>query len=159
MNSSKAGNVELEGLFLSSKNLCRLMSVTNMEFLAWWVLKSKVFAQKSTIVKWNCCILWIDIEWSLQKLGLIFESKVAQKLSLEKSVSNKNCLLNWYSYMKFFFEKIRLIWHVGKVQFWHFLRPWPYVNLVNLQNTVISFEFQLAKTWLSRTHQARNFMT
>ena len=27
-----------------------------LEFLAWWVLKSKVFAQK-----WNCCILWIDI--------------------------------------------------------------------------------------------------
>jgi len=28
-----------------------------MEFLAWWVLKSKVFAQKSTLFKWNCCIL------------------------------------------------------------------------------------------------------
>ena len=28
-----------------------------MEFLAWWVLKSKVFAQKSTVFKWNCCIL------------------------------------------------------------------------------------------------------
>ena len=24
---------------------------------AWWVLRSKVFAQKSTIFKWNCCIL------------------------------------------------------------------------------------------------------
>ena len=60
-----------------------------MEFLAWWVLKSKVFAQKSTVVKWNCCILWIDIEWGLQKLGLILESKVVQKLSLEKNVFNK----------------------------------------------------------------------
>ena len=28
-----------------------------MEFLAWWVLKSKVYAQKSTAVKWYCCIL------------------------------------------------------------------------------------------------------
>ena len=37
-----------------------------MEFLAWWVLKSKVFAQKSTVVKWNCCILWTDIAWGLQ---------------------------------------------------------------------------------------------
>ena len=37
-----------------------------MEFLAWWVLKSKVFAQKSTVVKWNCCILSIDIPWGLQ---------------------------------------------------------------------------------------------
>ena len=28
-----------------------------MEFLAWWVQKSKVFAQKSTVYKWNYCIL------------------------------------------------------------------------------------------------------
>ena len=60
-----------------------------MEFLAWWVLKSKVFALKSTAVKWNYCIFWIDIEWGLQKLGLILESKVVQKLSLEKNVINK----------------------------------------------------------------------
>ena len=31
-----------------------------MEFLKCWVLKSKVFGQKSTVVKWNWCILWID---------------------------------------------------------------------------------------------------
>ena len=57
-----------------------------MEFLAWWVLKSKVSTQKSTVVKWNCCILWIDIEWGLQKLDLILESKVVQKSSLEKKM-------------------------------------------------------------------------
>ena len=28
-----------------------------MEFLTRWVLKSKVVAQKSTVVKWNCCLL------------------------------------------------------------------------------------------------------
>ena len=39
-----------------------------MEFLAWWVLKSHV--------KWNYCILWIDIAWGLQKLGLILENKM-----------------------------------------------------------------------------------
>ena len=55
-----------------------------MEFLAWWFLKSKFFAQKSTVVKWNCFILWIGIELGLQKLGLILESKVVLKLSLEK---------------------------------------------------------------------------
>ena len=71
-----------------------------MEFLAWWVLKSKVFAQKSTVVKWNCFILWIDIVWGQQNLGLILESKVVQKLSLEKMVLTKNILLNWYSSMK-----------------------------------------------------------
>ena len=67
-----------------------------MEFLAWWVLKSQVFAQKSTVVKWNCSILWIDIVWGLQKLGLILESKVVQKLSLEKNVFNKKWSPNWY---------------------------------------------------------------
>ena len=55
-----------------------------MEFLAWWILKSQVFAQKSSVVKWTCSILW-----GLQKLGLILESKVVQKLSLEKNVFNK----------------------------------------------------------------------
>ena len=67
-----------------------------MEFLTWWVLKSKVFAQKSTVVKWNCCIFWIDIVWGLQKLGLLLESKVVQKLSLEKMFLTKNGLLKWY---------------------------------------------------------------
>ena len=109
-----------------------------MEFLAWWVLKSKVFAQKSTVVKWNCCILWIDIVWGLQKLGLILESKVIQKLSLEKNVFNKKCSPK----LKFFFWKNSVdFWHrklTLKVQFWHFLRPWHYVNL---QNTAISFEY------------------
>ena len=33
-----------------------------------------------------------------QKLGVILESKVVQKLSYEKkTVFTKNCLLNWYS--------------------------------------------------------------
>ena len=57
-----------------------------MEFLAWWVLKSKVFAQKSTVVNWNYSILWIDIEWGLQKLGSMLENKVVQKLSQEINV-------------------------------------------------------------------------
>ena len=68
---------------VSWKNQCSAILYCNvsyiMEFLAWWVLKSKVFAQNSTGVKLNCCILWIDIEWGLQKLGLILESKVVQK--------------------------------------------------------------------------------
>ena len=113
-----------------------------MEFLAWWVLKSKVFTQKSTVVKWNCCILWIDIAWGLQKLGLILESKVVQKLSLEKNVFNKKWspklifldeIFFWKNSVDFWHRKLTL-----KVQFWHFLRPWHYVNL---QNTAISFEY------------------
>ena len=112
-----------------------------MEFLAWWVLKSKVFAQKSTVVKWNFSILWIDIVWGLQKLGLILESKVVQKLSLEKNGFNKKCSPKLIFLNEFFFWKNLVdFWHrklTLEVQFWHFLRPWHYVNL---QNTAISFE-------------------
>ena len=79
-----------------------------MEFLVWWVLKSKVFAQKSTVVKWNCFILWIDIVWGLQNLGLILESKVVQKLSLEKNGFNKKCSPKLIFLNDFFFVKIRL---------------------------------------------------
>ena len=39
----------------------------------------------------NFCILKNDIAWGLQKLGLILENKVVQKLSLEKNVFNKKC--------------------------------------------------------------------
>ena len=96
-----------------------------MEFLAWWVLKSKVFAQKSTVVKWNCCILWIDIVWSLQKLGIILESKVVQKLSLEKNVFNKKNSTKLIFLDEIFFWKNSVnFWHgklTLKVQFWHFL--------------------------------------
>ena len=112
-----------------------------MEFLAWWVLKSKVFAQKSTVVKWNCFILWIDIVWGLQNLGLNLESKVVQKLSLEKNVFNKKCSPKLIFLNEFFFRRNSVdFWHKKlalKVQFWHFLRPWRYVNL---QNKAISFE-------------------
>ena len=41
-----------------------------------------------------------------QKLGAILESKVVQKLSLEKKVFKNNGLLNWYSETIFFLEKI-----------------------------------------------------
>ena len=54
-----------------------------IEFLAWWVLKSKFFAQNSTA---NDTVVFFELT---QKVGLILESKVVQKLSLEKSVFNK----------------------------------------------------------------------
>ena len=99
-----------------------------MDFLAWWVLKTKVFTQKSTVVKWNCCIFWIDIAWGLQKLGLILESKVVQKLSLEKNVFNKKWSPKLIFLDEFFFRKNSVdFWHrklALKVQFWRFLRTW-----------------------------------
>ena len=47
----------------------------------------------------------IDIVWGLQKLGLILESKVVQKLSLEKNVFNKKCSPKLIFLDEFFFRK------------------------------------------------------
>ena len=67
---------------------------------------------------------------------------MVQKLSLEKNVFNKKCSPKFKFLDEFFFWKNSVdFWHrklTLKVQFWHFLRPWHYVNL---QNTAISFEY------------------
>ena len=87
-------------LLVHSKYL--LMSVRSWSFslsdtkLAW-------FYKKMNVLQGNCCILWIDIAWSLQKLGLLLEKKGC--------VFTKNGLLNWYSYM-IFFLKIPLIFDI-----------------------------------------------
>ena len=51
----------------------------------------------------------MDIEWGLKKLGLILESKVVQKLSLEKKVFNKKWSPKLIFLDDIFFEKNRLI--------------------------------------------------
>ena len=48
------------------------------------VLKSKIFGQKSNILKGNHCILRIQGAPVRQKLGMILENEVVQKLKLEK---------------------------------------------------------------------------
>ena len=50
--------------------------------------------------------------WGLQKLGLILESKVVQKLRLEKNVFNKKCCPELIFLNEFFFEKIQLIFDI-----------------------------------------------
>ena len=80
-----------------------------------------------------------------QKKDIILESKMVQKLSLEK-----NGLLNWYSNEDFFFEKMQLIWHRKldlKVQFWHFLTN---RNL----STGFFFKFFLWVSWFLAKHLA-----
>ena len=42
----------------------------------------------------KCCILWIDIAWSLQKLGISLENKVPPNLKLAKHDINKDFFLN-----------------------------------------------------------------
>ena len=133
-----------------------------MEFLAWWVQKSKVFAQKSTAVKWNWCILWIDIEWGLQKLGLILESKVVQKLSLEKKNFNKEWSPRLIFLNKFFFEKIQLIFDIEnwlwKYNFGTYWGPGT-MSIYKIQQFHLNTTDFLAKSLLFRTHHTRNSMT
>ena len=50
--------------------------------------------------------------WGIQKLGLILESKVVQKLSLEKNVINKKWSPKLIFLDEFFFEKIWLVFDV-----------------------------------------------
>ena len=50
--------------------------------------------------------------WGLQKLGLILESKVVQKLSLEKNVFNKKGSPKLIFLDEFFFEKNWLIFDI-----------------------------------------------
>ena len=133
-----------------------------MEFLAWWVLKSKVFAQKSTVVKWNCYILQIDIVWGLQKLGLILESEVVQKLSLEKNTFNKKCSPKLIFLDEIFFEKIRLIFDIKnwlwKYNFGTLWGPGT-MSIIKIQQFHLNTVDFWAKTLLFMTHQARNSMT
>ena len=55
----------------------------------WWVLKSKVFGQESTCHHGKIFKKFLRVMTVFQKLGVVLESKVVQKLSLEKKVFNK----------------------------------------------------------------------
>ena len=72
-----------------------------VEFQRWWVLTSKFFGQESTYLLEGRKIIrqWMTAH---QKLGMILENKVVQKLKFEKMFFTKNGLLNWYSEMNFF---------------------------------------------------------
>ena len=77
-----------------------------MEFHRCWVLISIRFLPKiNTLNPFNHCILRIWGAPVRQKLGTILESKVVQKLNLEKNVLYKKFIF----LIIFFFEKIPLI--------------------------------------------------
>ena len=56
--------------------------------------KMQAFCPRMDMLKGNCCILTIQGAPVRQKLGMILENKVVQKLELEKKVFLKNGLLN-----------------------------------------------------------------
>ena len=55
-----------------------------LEFQRWCVLKSKLFGQESTWQQGKIFKKFLGVMAVSQKLGVILESKVVQKLSLEK---------------------------------------------------------------------------
>ena len=57
-------------------------------------LKMHAFCPRINMLKANCCILRIRVAPVRQKLGMILENKVVQKLKLEKKFFTKNGLLN-----------------------------------------------------------------
>ena len=59
--------------------------------------KKQDFWPKVNMLKGNHCILRIRGAPVRQKLGMILENKVVQKLKLEKMFFTKNGLLNLYS--------------------------------------------------------------
>ena len=60
-----------------------------VEFQRWWVLKSKHFGPESTFHQGKIFKKFLLVMTVCQKLGVISESKVVQKLSLEKKVFSK----------------------------------------------------------------------
>ena len=60
-----------------------------MEFQRWWVLKINIFGQESTYHQGKNLKKFLHGMSVHQKLGAILESKVVQKLSLEKNVFTK----------------------------------------------------------------------
>ena len=66
---------------------------------------SKVFGQKSTVVKWNYQLLGLHQVTARQKLGVILVIKWFKNWSQQKMLFTKKVHLNWYSSMKFFLER------------------------------------------------------
>ena len=77
-----------------------IMAILVVEFSREGYKIRKVFGSKSTVGKWNYWILRIGVVGSCQKLGIISENKVVNKLCYQKMSITKNLLLNWYFLMK-----------------------------------------------------------
>ena len=63
--------------------------------------KMQAFCHDHAMLKGNCCILRIRGAPVRQKLGMILENKVVQKLKLEKKWSPKLIFLNDFFLKKF----------------------------------------------------------
>ena len=83
----------LPRLFTLGENVAVLYALFNIssvvQFQRLWELKSKLFGQESTCHQGKMFEKFLRVMTVCQKLGVILESKVVQKLSLEKKVFNK----------------------------------------------------------------------
>ena len=96
MLNNLVSTTNLQTIFSSDKNSTRSHSYycsniyinVNLveEFQRWWVLKSKLFGQESTCHQGKIFKKFLGVMTVCQKLGVILESKVVQKFSLEKKV-------------------------------------------------------------------------
>ena len=123
--------------------------------------KKQDFWPKINILKGNHCILIIRGVPVHQKLGIILENKVVQKLKLEKNVfyrkwSPKIIFLNdffWKNSVDFWHRKLTL-----KVRFRHFL-----MNHYSSQGCFKTISFEHVESWAKilhfRTHHLKNYTT
>ena len=72
----------------------------------------QTFCPRIDMLKGNCCILRIRGAPVRQKLGMILENKVVQKLKLEKKVFYKKWSPKLIFLNDLFFEKIPLIFDI-----------------------------------------------
>ena len=74
--------------------------------------KMQAFCSRIDMLKGNCCILRTRGAPVRQKLGMILENKVVQKLKLEKKVFYKKWSPKLIFLNDFFFEKFPLIFDI-----------------------------------------------
>ena len=102
----------LPHFLLNNKIALSIRWVSVVEFHDQALSIGKVFGQESTVVKWNYQILGLHQVTVRQKLGVILVIKWFWNWSQQKMIFTKKVRLNWYSSMKFFFRKIRMIFDI-----------------------------------------------
>ena len=75
----------------AAKYLCQLGHGVSSNLLVQNYLD---FIKKMNGLQENCFILWIDIAWDLQKLGIMLENKVTQNLELQNMTFVRVVLLS-----------------------------------------------------------------
>ena len=71
----------------SQKYFKKIYLSSVMEFQRWWVLRSKLFGQESTCHQKKIFKKFLRVMTVCQKLGVILESKLVQKTSIEYVIS------------------------------------------------------------------------